>query len=170
MGHVLGHKSSKGSVSNSNYKGRIRLRWRFQGKRYSLNLSEYTKGHLKAANKVVLQLELDMVNEQFDYTLVKYGGKTIKPDIEPVKPASLVEYFEKWVKEYKQLDCEKNVDYFYLRNTLRKWGELGSDEMLSKLNTEKYGPKTYNERLSILKGFSGWIISLGLQMVSISHN
>jgi len=28
MGHVLGHKSPKGAVSISNYKERIRLRWR----------------------------------------------------------------------------------------------------------------------------------------------
>jgi integrase len=161
MGHVLGHKTSKGSVSISNYKGRIRLRWRYQGKRYSLNLAPYTKVHLKAANKVILQLELDMVNEQFDHTLVKYGGKATNPDTEPVKPTSTVEYFQKWVKEYKQLDCEKNVDYFYLRNTLRKWGDIRPDEMLSRLNTENYGPKTYNERLSILKGFSAWMVKQG---------
>jgi integrase len=158
MGHVLGHKSPKGAVSVTNYKNRIRLRWRYQGKRYSLSLGPYDKINLKAASKVVLQIELDMVSEQFDDTLVKYGGKALKPIVEPIKPKSIVEYFEKWVKEYKQLDCNKNSDYYHLRNTLRKWGEINLCEMLEKLNTEKYSPKIYNERLSMLTGFSNWMI------------
>jgi integrase len=86
MGHVLGHKSPKGAVSISNYKERIRLRWRFQGKRYSLSLSAYTKVNLNAVKKVVLQIELDMANGQFDDTLVRYGGKVIYVNEEPVIP------------------------------------------------------------------------------------
>jgi integrase len=62
MGHVLGHKSPKGAVSITNYKERIRLRWRYLGKRYSLNLTSYNKVNLKAANKGVLQIELDTAN------------------------------------------------------------------------------------------------------------
>ncbi len=75
MGHVLGHKSPKGAVSITNYKDRIRLRWRYLGKRYSLSLASYNKINLKVANKVVLQIELDIANGQFDSTLVRYSGK-----------------------------------------------------------------------------------------------
>jgi integrase len=166
MGHVLGHKSPKGAVSVTNYKNRIRLRWRYLGKRYSLSLGPFDKINLKAASRVVLQIELDMVSDQFDDTLVKYGGKAPKPIVEPIKPKSIDEYFEKWVKEYKQLDCNKNSDYYHLRNTLRKWGEINPSEMLQKLNTEKYSPKTYNERLSMLNGFSGWMVKQGVWSVN----
>lgn len=158
MGHVLGHKSPKGAVSISNYKNRIRLRWRYQGKRYSLSLGPYDKVNLKATKKVVLQIELDMVNDQFDNTLVKYGAKTVGIVNEEVQPLSIVEHFENWVKEYKQLDCNKNGDYYHLRNTLRKWGEISTSEMLPKLNTEKYCAKTFNERLSMLNKFSIWMV------------
>jgi integrase len=161
MGHVLGHKSPKGAVSISNYKERIRLRWRYQGKRYSLSLSAYTKVNLNAVKKVVLQIELDMVNGQFDDSLVKYGGKVVKSVEEPKKPQTIVTCFEKWVKDYKQLDCDKNSDYYHLRSTLRKWGEIDPGEMLQMLNTEKYSPKTYNERLSMLNGFSKWMVRQG---------
>jgi integrase len=161
MGHVLGHKSPKGAVSISNYRERIRLRWRYQGKRYSLSLSAYTKVNLNAVKKVVLQIELDMANGQFDDSLVKYGGKVVKAVEEPKKPQTIVACFEKWVKDYKQLDCDKNSDYFHLRGTLRKWGEIDPSEMLARLNTEKYSPKTYNERLSMLKGFSLWMVKQG---------
>ena len=111
MGHVLGHKSPKGAVSISNYKERIRLRWRYLGKRYSLSLAAYDKVNLKATKSVVLNIELDMANGLFDDTLVRYGGKVIHVNEEPVKPLSIVSCFEKWVKEYKQFDCNKNSDY-----------------------------------------------------------
>jgi integrase len=166
MGIVLGIKNQKGKVSVENFKNRIRLRWRYLGKRYSLSLGPYDKVNLKAANKVVLQIELDMVSDQFDDTLVNYGGKSPKPIVEPTKPKSTVEYFERWVRDYKQMDCDRNGDYFHLRNTLRKWGEINPGEMLGRLNTENYAPKTYNERLSMLTGFSNWMVKQSVWAVN----
>lgn len=166
MGHVLGHKSPKGAVSITNYKERIRLRWRHQGKRYSLSLGPYDKVNLKAAKKIALQIELDMLNNQFDVSLGKYGGKNVKAEEEPKKPQTIVACFEKWVKDYKHLDCNKNSDYYHLRGTLKKWGQINPSEMLAMLNTEKYSPKTYNERLSMLKGFSIWMVRQGLWTIN----
>ena len=160
MGIVLGIKNQKGTVSVENFKNRIRLRWRYQGKRYSLSLGPYDKVNLKATKKVVLQIELDMAIGQFDDSLIKFGGKLVKAVEEPKKPKTIVACFEKWVKDYKQLDCDKNSDYYHLRGTLKKWGEINPSEMLARLNTEKYSPKTYNERLSMLKGFSLWMVKL----------
>jgi integrase len=161
MGIVLGIKNQKGKVSVENFKNRIRLRWRYLGKRYSFSLGPYDKINLKATKTVVLQIELDMANGQFDDSLVKYGGKVVKASEEPKKPQTIVDCFEKWVRDYKQLDCDKNSDYFHLRGTLKKWGEIDPSEMLARLNTEKYSPKTYNERLSMLKGFSLWMVKQG---------
>lgn len=161
MGHVLGHKSPKGAVSITNYKERIRLRWRYQGKRFSLSLGPYNKNNLKSAKKVVLQIELDVVNGLFDVSLSKYSGRIIEVAEEPKNDLTVVGNFEKWVKDYKQLDCDKNSDYYHLRSTLRKWGEIDPGEMLQLLNTEKYSPKTYNERLSMLNGFSKWMVRQG---------
>lgn len=152
----MGIKNQKGTVSVENYRNRVRLRWRYLGKRYSLSLGAYNKPNLMAAKKVSLIIELDMAKGDFDASLVRYGGKEVKV-IEEF-PKSIVEHFEIWVSNYKQLDCNKNSDYYHLRNTLKKWGEIEPTEMLSKLNTEKYCPKTYNERLSILKGFSTWML------------
>ena len=80
MGIVLGIKNQKGTVSIENFKNRIRLRWRYQGKRYSLSLGQYDKVNLKALKRVVLQIELDMANGHLNHTLVKYGGKVISVD------------------------------------------------------------------------------------------
>jgi integrase len=166
MGIVLGIKNQKGTVSVENFKNRIRLRWRYQGKRYSLSLGPYDKINLKATKTVVLQIELDMANSQFDETLTKYGGKVVKAVEEPKMHETIVACFEKWVKDYKQLDCDKNSDYFHLRGTLRKWGEINPSEFLNKLNTEKYCPKTYNERLSMLNGFSSWMLKQGIWTIN----
>ncbi|MCU0337221.1 MAG: hypothetical protein MUF12_05095 [Sediminibacterium sp.] len=54
----MGTKKAKGSVSVENYRNRIRLRWRYQGKRYSLNLGVYNKTNLAAIKKTVQQIEL----------------------------------------------------------------------------------------------------------------
>jgi integrase len=62
MGINLGIKNQKGTVTVENFRERLRLRWRYLGKRYSLNLTTYNKINLKAANKVVLQIELDTAN------------------------------------------------------------------------------------------------------------
>lgn len=60
------------------------------------------------------------------------------------------------------MDCDKNVDYYHLRNTLRKWGAFDQDTILSRLNKESFGAKTYNNRLGILKNFSKWLVKQGV--------
>lgn len=101
----------------------------------------------------MLQIELDIVNEKIDCTLVKYGGKTGSSIQIAEKTFTIVEYFEKWVKAYKQLDCDKNSDYFHLRNTLKKWGENPHSEMLSKLNAENSAPKHIMKDYPYSEGF-----------------
>lgn len=166
MGHVLGHKSPKGAVSVTNYKNRIRLRWRYQGKRYSLSLGPYDKINLKAARRVVLQLELDIVNGGFDETLAKYGANLKKPETALEKPTSMVGNFENWVKNYLHMDCNVNIDYYNVRNMLIKWGEWDEQSILVKLNAETFGARTYNSRLAILKRFSSWMVKQAIWSVN----
>lgn len=151
----MGHKNSKGTVSILNHKNRIRLRWRFQLERYSLNLGGYIKTNLVHARKVAVQIEQDMLNNQFDFSLLKYKGEQVQSVI-PQK--AIVEYFEEWVSSYKQMDCDKNSDYFHIRNTIRKWGNFKESDILDNLNKEAFSPKTYNSRLAILKGFAAWLV------------
>jgi len=164
----MGHKNPKGTVSIANYKGRIRLRWRYQEDRFSLNLSQYNKSNLAEANKIALQIELDMLYQQFDYSLNKYRSERegLSPKKERQKPAlkekSIVEYFEEWTKNYRQMDCEVNIHYNALRNTMKKWGPFNEENALSKLNSETFGARTYNERLTMLKGFAKWLVKAGI--------
>jgi integrase len=85
-GSQMGIKNQKGTVSAENYLNRVRFRWRYQGKRYSLNLGAYTKTNLSASKKNVLQIQLDISNGNFDESLVRYGAK--KEKVSPSKTVS----------------------------------------------------------------------------------
>ncbi len=157
----MGLKNTKGAVSLTDWKGRVRMRWRHEGKRYSLTLFPNTKKGLHHAKKLALEIESDLFNDRFDATICKYKG------IEPPQPVeqptkTIVEHFEHWVSSYKQLDCDRNTDYYHLRNTLRKWGAFNESTALSMLNKEAFGPKTYNNRLGILRNFSMWLVNQGV--------
>jgi integrase len=160
----MGRKTTRGAISLINERGNIRMRWRYEGKRYSLTLFQNNKKGLHQAKKLALEIESDLFNDRFDTTLCKYKG------IEPPQPVesptkTMVEHFEYWVKYYKQLDSDRNTDYYHLRNTLRKWGVFNESTALSLLNKEAFGPKTYNNRLGILRNFSKWLVKQGVWSV-----
>lgn len=69
----MGIKNQKGTVSIENYRERIRLRWRYMGDRYALNLGAYTKINLIQAKKTALEIKQDMALGYFDLSLAKYN-------------------------------------------------------------------------------------------------
>jgi integrase len=173
----MGQKNFKGTVSISKADGRIRLRWRYQGQRYSLNLFHYNKANISPAKRIALQMEDDMLNGNFDSTLNKYKNSdngqsplqlpiqkpaketgTLKQAIEGTK--TIVQFFEEWTRLYRQRDCEVDKHYYALRNNIKRWGDFDENNVLTKLNTETYSAKTYNERLTMLNAFSRWLIKV----------
>ena len=150
----MGIKNQKGTVSVENYKGRIRLRWRYQAKRYSLSLTAYSKQNLFQARILALEIEQDILTNLFDVTLIKYGGKDANSN---KKSKAIVAYFEDWVSFYKQMDCEVHTNYNSTRNMLRKWGKITQESIVKKFNSETFCSKTYNRRLTILKNFVNWL-------------
>lgn len=161
MGHFgsgLGQKSAKGTVSVTNFEGRIRLRWRYQGKRYSLSLAVWNQLNLLQAQKTAIQIEQDMITASFDTTLVRYGGKQSAPVRSVSRGQDFTALFEDWTKSYKQMDCEVHTNYNSTRNMVRKWGKVTQDNLLYKLNKETFCASTYNRRLTILKSFADWLV------------
>ncbi|MCX6300487.1 MAG: DUF3596 domain-containing protein [Bacteroidetes bacterium] len=76
----MGIKNPKGTVSIENFKDRVRLRWRYQGKRYTLSLFQYNKTNLKEGRKIAVKIEQDILYQQFDDSLKKY-----KNELEEIK-------------------------------------------------------------------------------------
>ncbi|OIR13151.1 tyrosine recombinase XerD [mine drainage metagenome] len=156
----MGYKNSKGTISIDKHRNSIRLRWRYQNKRYSISLTYYSKENLKLARKKAILIESDMLNDTFDFSLNRY--KLSCETLQTIPHKSFVEYFEEWVKFYKQMDCEYNSDYNSTRNIIKKWGEVNSSNILRKLNAEPNSAVTYNRRLSYLKGFVRWLVKRGI--------
>lgn len=68
----LKKKSRKGEISIGNNNGRIRLRWRVSGERFSLNLPfDYLPENMHHATIKVAEIKLDLVKGCFDATLEK---------------------------------------------------------------------------------------------------
>lgn len=159
----MGAKNPKGTVSIEDYRGRLRLRWRYMGERYTLTLFANNPHNKRAAKKVALQIELDMINNDFDKSLIRYGkpqDQMAEPKVvEQSQPYDLVKAFELWTREYRQKNCNRNVHYWHMRNILKRWGDnINEKNILCKLNEEKFCPQTFNERLSILHSFSEWMV------------
>lgn len=151
----MGIKNPKGTVSIENYRSRIRLRWRYLDKRYSLALFQFNKANLREAKKVALQIEQDILNQTFDFSLNRYKG--LPEQVAPTEK-TIVEYFEEWTSVYKQMDCEKHTNYNSVRNMLRKWEKIEQSNILAKFNSETFCGATYNRRLTMLKGFIKWLL------------
>jgi integrase len=149
----MGQKNVKGSVSIVNAEGRIRLRWRYQKKRYSLNLFHYSRTSLIQAKKIAAAIENDMLTESFDFTLSRYKPSSHS---ESKEPKLFVELFIDWVKQYRHRDCDKDVDYYLIKRMLERWGNFNLREVLIRLNKEPISAKTYNARLRILRAFLIW--------------
>lgn len=70
------------------------------------------------AKKIALAIEHDLVNEDFDTTLTKYKPASKKKELEP---KLLVELFSDWVKQYRNRDSDKDVDYYLIKRMLERW-------------------------------------------------
>ncbi len=62
-------KNAKGSVSIVQDGQRIRLRWQYHKKRYFLNLFSFNKINLQQSKKVALQIEQNLLSNNFNETL-----------------------------------------------------------------------------------------------------
>lgn len=150
-----GSEKSKGTVSLSNDNNRIRLRWTFQRVRYSLNIFQHSKSNILKAKNIALQIENDMVAGTFDYTLNKYNKYNL-PVAQDISNKTIVQIFEEWAKDVRNKDSNVYIDYYAVRQMMKRWGVLNEKTALKNFNLEKIAAKTYNRRLIMLKAFFNW--------------
>lgn len=174
----MGHKSKtpKGEISITNHRGRIRLRWRYAGERYSLNLPmAYTPENLHMATVKVTEIKLDMLRGCFDGSLQRYGHsvtpKTAKAKSGILKAQEageklkflheLAAKFNEWGKTIRNVDVDSSIDYLYIRKWLEKRIKAPIPSIAEKLNGENWAATTYNRRLSYLNTFFTWLVDTG---------
>lgn len=161
-------KTPKGEISITDSEGRIRLRWRYAGERYSLNLPfAYKPENLHLATVKVTEIKLDMLRGCFDTSLTKYEhlsspkpAKAKTGHLEALEKGEkllfldeLVGKFNEWGKTIRNVDVESSIDYLYIRKWLAKMVKIPVHLIAEKLNKEIWANTTYNRRLSYLNTF-----------------
>ena len=69
----------------------------------------------------------------------------------------LAKHFERWTTDYRNRSCEDDVDYRLLKKMLVKWNLSSVEDVVTKLQSEKFSVSTYNRRLTLLKKYFSWL-------------
>lgn len=201
MGQKIPKKSAgkprtpKGEISIENNAGRIRLRWRYKGERYQLNLPyDYLPENLQHAAIKKAEVKLDMVKGEFDPSLEKYQSNespdtpnalpeqdsftsTVVPN--PVAQLSesemvpgltlitdLEDVFNTWCRVIRNVDIENAIDYYYIRSWLQKQVLAPIVDIAEQLDTAGWAVSTYNRRMTYLRSFLNWLKAKGVLQVN----
>lgn len=179
-------KSIKGEISIEDHRGKIRLRWRYNGVRYPLNLPHaYTAENMHHATVKIAEIKLDILKGCFDTTLEKYKEapahssntqKSAKPKVPSIQQngspvdgniqddnhlvniKDLLPLFVYWAINIKSVNLENTSYYFNAKKLLERWDTLTIDDIPEKLNSLKVAPTTYNDRLTCIRGFLAWLL------------
>jgi integrase len=155
------------------FKGRLRLRWSYQGQRYnlSLGLDDTTLGQTLAKGRAG-QIDIDLATGDFDRTLAKYKRGGVK--VEPGTTLAAVELFDRFTQHKAQgLDPRTLSKYRAIRSKVlallgSEKAALGEDkaERFRLGLAEMIAPSTQKTYLIILCACWQWGIKEGVLSVN----
>ena len=160
----------RGKVSLESCKGWLRLRWRYEGKRYSLALGlPDSKSNRLKSQSLILQIDADLETGSFDPSLAKYKQQP-KQQQQPLRHSLICsQLFDQWLNSKIGIS-KRTLDWH--RDSLVKLiavcgdlqaGDIGEAEVrrffLSLTNLTK---TTQRRRIETLKACWQWGISQGL--------
>jgi integrase len=97
-------------VTIENHNGRLRLRWLYQGKRYTLGCGVPATPTGKAiAKQKAAQIELDVSAGYFDVTLLKYKPRTLGKTATEINAAELFQRFSE--HQFKEKGLARSSDH-----------------------------------------------------------
>lgn len=163
-------RTQKGCVSVEDHEGRIRLRWRHQGKRYCLSLGfPYNQAALKAARQIASRIELDVLAGHFDESLQAYGKKVVDKAVDEPPALTVVELWEVYTNyKAKTVQAKTLWNYKGVTNALEQYFgakqccNLTKDdvrEFVSWYKTNNLEPHIQRDRLVKLSGAWDWAIA-----------
>lgn len=159
----MGTKQQKGTVTIEDAEGRLRLRWRYKGKRYSLSMGlPFNKVNCKAAKLIATRIELDIAADNFDPTLIRYG-KEEKAEEKP-NVTDATEVWGRWVESLQLSERTANGHYKAIGAAITKYDPPLTD--VKWLGMVDWSAKTYNNHLGYLKRCFDWAVEEGLVNVN----
>ncbi len=167
---MVAGRARRGTVAIENYKGMLRLRWSYGGKRYCLSLGmPDTKVNQTVAEARARLIEGDLVTSNFDSTLDKYQAKQ-KATGTTIAVVELVKRFIKHrqqsgesITKYKTLQ-KPVADYFGSRAAAAIDEEIADGFRLYLARS--LAPATQKERLISIRACWKW----GIKQKLLSTN
>jgi len=151
-----------------------RLRWKYQGKDYSLTIGSVNPNTLKVATSKASQIDLDIMTGNYDETLVKYDARRVKQVTQTAtEDITLLTLWESYKATSKksvalttQKDCWSQVDRCLSKIKEPKLFELknASDLLAELLN--HYSPSTVERVLTDINA----ACNLAVDMEKIEKN
>ena len=166
-------RQSKGTISVEANKGWLRLRWRYQGKRYILYLGlQDDEINRLVAEQRAGAIKLDILSGNFDPTLKKYkSDQQIEKSL--ISATELFGRFLRYKEETGQVGKNALGKYAGLKTRLEQYFENKLADKITEvdaqgfvqwlLNVIKQKPVTVRERLSMLKACWEW--GLGKELI-----
>ena len=143
MGLLRTEKAKKGKVAIYAQDGYLRLRWRHEGKRYTiaLGLLEHDAIAYQLAQQRANTIQLDMLSGNFDHTLVKYKPKKIEsaPSTDPIDPRCIYDSFLEFKRSQvspatfkKYLSLLPDLEHIQPENVLQYLGDRNNPETVKR--------------------------------------
>jgi integrase len=153
-------KAPKGTVSVASQSGMLRLRWRVNGKPYSLPLGLADNPfHRRIAKGRAAQIQSDIALERFDPTLKKYRQGEI-PKSEKATP----ELFSLWIDQLLESGTSQatiDAKYKSLLANIDRFGlTIDNAKAFAQYLRSRQNDATTNQNLSLLKAFGQWCFKL----------
>lgn len=166
-------KAKKGTVSVTADRGRLRLGWRYKGKRYFLFIGlPDTVTNRRVAEAKASQIELDIMSGHFDPTLRAY--KVILPNQNQLTVKSLFELFIQYkAKKVIPATLDKYrallgyLDKFFGQRSVASLNLNETEKFTTWYNSQNLSKVVIRERLGLLSSCWQWAIEQGF--VEINH-
>lgn len=146
-------RSKKEPIKIKQFRGSLRLRWSFEGKRHGITVGD-VQSQIQA-QALASRIEKDMRNGVFDPTLSKYQPGHSKPN-ETLDPFNIGHHYKKWLDSTIQKEPTAHV--IYTQNMVNKWGSTNFPDVADRLHSQGSAPKTFNNRKNVLKRFVKWLV------------
>lgn len=148
-----------------NHSGRLRLRWLYQGKRYTMScgVSNTPTGRAVARQKAS-QIELDIETGHFDLTLLKYRPRTLSKTATEISVWELFERYSQAMKRDKALSrngmqkytaLQSHLQRFFADRTAHSVSDRSCGDFTAYLMEHMAG-QTAKQYLFLLRGCWGW--------------
>jgi integrase len=135
----------------------LRIRWSFNGKRYSL----YVPGdQSRLAEQTQKSIQTDLERNTFDCSLKRYKALTIADTVNrefQEERSSILKFFDEYLTAIGRDTATPNY-YFHVRQMLVRWGAVSMEQVPGHLLKMNYSPVTFNSRKGLLSTFFEWLI------------